>query len=121
MKSLLIAILATLTFSAFAADNDIKLAVPNDNNGHIVLTLEPCDVKFQGPVPDTLYRAYATQDENTPRQVIYEGCWSAGIPPANEEAQGAIPIVNIYTDDGRVYSQPLKDFKKYKPANQVDI
>lgn len=96
-----------------AAADLIELAMPNDTQGHIVLTNQPCtqDVKFKGS--DKLYAAYGTQYEGKANAKRLEGCWYS--PSLEGAPVGAVTLVNILTLDGVVFTYPALEFKPYHP------
>jgi hypothetical protein len=111
------AIAAILLSAATISSASEKLASPNDMGGHVILTKIPCDLHIPFPVTEKLFYAYATIQEETADEKRIDACWfqsnpdQSQIPP--EQMRYAVPVVNILTPEGVVYSQPLSNFKPY--------
>jgi hypothetical protein len=112
------AIAAVFISTAANATDVVKLASPNDMNGHVILTNQPCDLQINFPVTEKLFYAYATIEEETAQEKRVEGCWFQSNPDQSQipedKIKYAVPVVNILTPEGVVYSQPLSNFKPYR-------
>lgn len=73
MKRFVIVVLFTLAMLPAHAEPVAKLA--NVNQGTIYLTFEPCPAKFNVPIADPLYRAYAVDFEGTDHERTVEAYW----------------------------------------------
>jgi hypothetical protein len=89
-----------------------ELATPNDMSGQVILSFTDCDLKQDFPVKDKLFNARAVIFAGTDKEKVFYGCWYYALPPQN--LPNAIPIVNIFTEDGQAFSAPASDFKPYK-------
>ena len=116
-------ILAAIIFSVYAADiqaGEIELSRPNDAEGRVVLINQPCTAKIPDsikkmiPEGAVLYHAYGVFWENKPNEGRIEGCWMKGSPPEIQEAEAnagiPVAIVNIFTENGLIITNPFTDF-----------
>lgn len=115
------ALVVSLGISYAHADEDVKvdptfeLATPNDLSGQVILSFTDCDLKLDVPVSDKLYNARAVVFAGTDQEKVYRGCWYYSAPPAN--VPNSFPVVNIFTEDGQLFTAPASDFKPYKPVS----
>ena len=99
---------------------EILLAMPNDTNGHIYLTREPCDLSVQSPDAVNLHRAFSVAYEGTDKAQTFEGCWgrqeidTEAIP--QEYRARAVPAINIYAKNGLRFDYLMTDFSPVESA-----
>jgi len=93
----------------------IELSMPNSVNGQIVLTNQPCEIRFSAVADKKLYRAYGIANEGLTNEEVMEGCWFASYPDPKEltpqEMQRAVPVANLLSADGLTIAYKLSDFK----------
>lgn len=117
--------LASIVFAA-EAEAGPELWAPNDNNGHIYLTEDPCELptvegireKF-AKKGETLYYAYGLDNENTLEQEEREACYM--VPKIDYELAQAespagaviVPVVNLFAEIRgiiAVFPHPMTEF-----------
>jgi hypothetical protein len=128
-------IITIFQVAANAADKPLVEIVTADRNGNqVTLSNAPCttalppEVATHIPEGTLLYRAYA---ENVGESRVHEGCWSkasdAELEAAKKDIQEGgtiVPLVAVYTDDGRIFNVPLsifkqKDSKKFRAKDTI--
>lgn len=120
MRKLLISTLL-LSSSVFAEDLPKELYMPNDADGFVVLTVEPC--KF--PQADKLgyhYRAYATE-VNGAITIQHEGCWDSPDTKDAPRIKGVriIPLVNTWWEGGDIATFQQSQFGPEKKRWDIKL
>lgn len=102
------------------ADQLVEMSIKDDDS-EVVLTNAPCtaalpvSVSSHVPKGAVLFRTYAIAPDG-----IHEGCWMSATPAKTDEADAIskggklIRLVNVFTDEGFIFTVPLERFTPRK-------
>lgn len=101
------------------------ISAPNDGQGHIYLTFQPCKLEIVLKAQtytsenEPLYYAYSTVLEGTAGEIKSHACWF--VPKVNtqemlKEYGNGFPVVNIIAESGLIFPHPIGEFTPGEPA-----
>lgn len=97
------------------------ISAPNDGQGHIYLTFQPCKLEIVLKAQtyttenEPLYYAYSTVLEGTIGEIRSHACWF--VPKVDLASMGGgFPVVNIIAETGMIFPHAIGEFTPGEPT-----